>query len=417
MTEHDVKQEVRVAFEPGDPQACRFEDNGIIQFNLAAFFEGDGVDWRRLNAAIQDLAKAAGEDGREIVFNRAFSNAEKSFLEELKRGNITREMCEQLKIAMAHFVGATKPYKFKQWLRTPHIPMFRTVSDRNILRYGNVELRVLENYLLRRGELMEALEALATKSEDSDLYAAPKLSSHLSADDPDWCLRRLMTNAGFYLDENVETAKQDLEDWCEAYLGALVSDRLIALHLPFSLTVQHYLWTERQQEFSFCQYPGPFDFYETLKDETVLFVSPLARFVNEQVKTGNLWRLYTDYEMPAYELTAIEAPVSTWPNRPHGGWGESFRALCKDVDEAYETRPFSVFVASCGCYGLPLCRYVSETYGCRTLYLGNMANALFGVKQASTENFMAGRTNPDIWVRGDLSKFANLSKIDGGRYV
>ncbi|MGB3627389.1 MAG: hypothetical protein WA989_16270 [Henriciella sp.] len=413
------QQEVQVVFLPDEASDYVPSGKGVTLLNLAAFLGQDGVDWRRIHSTVDALAGSPEATGGKTVFNRGFSEVERGFVEQLKQGRVSLETCEQLKIAMAQYVGATKDHERKDWLATPHITPFRKVRDGNVLRYGNVELRVIENYLIRRDELFSALEKIAGQTDEASMYKEAAFSSHLSADDPNWCLRRLMTNAGFYLSEDIEQAKKDLAEWCERYLEALVSDTLVAnpVHFPFCFSIQHHLWTQDGQTFDYCTYPGPFEFYEWLAGQNVLFVSPLARFVNEQVQSGNLWRLYKDYEMPEFALKAIEAPVSTWPNRPGGGWGESFEALCKSIDAEFEAQPFDIFVASCGCYGLPVSRYVSQKHGCRAFYLGNMTNALFGVKQNSTANFMADRANADMWIRGDLSKFANISRIDGGRYV
>jgi hypothetical protein len=130
-----------------------------------------------------------------------------------------------------------------------------------------------------------------------------------------------------------------------------------------------------------------------------------------------LRKLYKNFDVPEFALRAIPAWISIWPNRPHDDWTCTFERMCEALDAEYGKRPFDTFVASCGCYGLPICDYARVEHGCRVLYLGNYSHAFFGVMQNATRDFMKGHLNPEMWVQSDLARFPNLARIEHGRYV
>jgi hypothetical protein len=159
--------------------------------------------------------------------------------------------------------------------------------------------------------------------------------------------------------------------------------------------------------------PDRHQIYDSLAGKDVLFVSPLAHIVNGQVSSGRLKGLYRNYELPPFSLRAVPAWISTWPNRPHENWRETFRRMCDAVDAAHRERPFDVFIASCGCYGLPISDFARSQYGCSTLYIGHAAHTLFGLFPNPSNQAI----NPEMWAEGDLDRYTNVAKIDGGRYV
>jgi len=161
---------------------------------------------------------------------------------------------------------------------------------------------------------------------------------------------------------------------------------------------------------------GVYDFYESVQNKEVLFASPLAQLVREQAASGRLQKLYKDFEVPLFSVRTVQAWISTWPNRPHSSWSDTFGRLCEAIEQEYRAKPFEVFVASCGCYGLPLCDFVRNRYGCSVLYIGHFSHVAFGVGCES--RWANARTpNPENWVHSDLGRYPNMDRIDRGRYV
>jgi hypothetical protein len=290
----------------------------------------------------------------------------------------------------------------------------------SLVRYGNVELRVIQNFLLdparQRAEL-DSLTGLMDREEA--MYAPSRAASYLDGDDFDWNLRRLMTNAGFYASTASGTAGKALEKWAEAYVSALGDSHLVWHNdfSPYYLKIQRALWLRSGKMPTYVAAPNVFTIYDNIRGRAVLFLSPLAHLVRAQVDSGRLWNLYLDYKIPEFSLRALDAWISTWPNRPHSDWTETFEQLCESVDYAHAKKPFEVFIASCGCYGLPICDYVRRRYGCSVLYIGNFAHVLFGIRQRATRDYLSGRVNSEMWMDSDLRRFPNVERIDGGRYV
>lgn len=106
-------------------------------------------------------------------------------------------------------------------------------------------------------------------------------------------------------------------------------------------------------------------------------------------RTGLAFELFTDLVIQPYGLRCIEAPVSVYPNRPGGGFEDSLDRTLEQIERAYRQKPFAVFTAACGAYGLPLCEAVKQRYGVSCVYVGNLMHAYFGVLQRTSLDWRA----------------------------
>lgn len=286
-------------------------------------------------------------------------------------------------------------------------------------RYGNVELRVLENWLQdREGLLVEYRKVMEQHSDEDYMYCDQASRHWLSSDDKNYNLRKLMTNAGFY--PGLVDGEEDLNCWAEEFLAALAASKSLfsyPMAYPFYFATQGHLFAKCGVIADYIKFPQPEAFYAMLAEHDVLFVTPFAAEVGENFATGQLFQLYTDIVMPTFSLRTLKSHVSTYPNRPHGSWRETYQSLIDDIDKAYRERPFSLFFAASGCYGMPLCRYVYKRYGCASVYYGNHLNTLFGVRMACNEDFLTGRRNLQYWAHSRLGEVKNMNRIDGGRYT
>jgi len=289
-----------------------------------------------------------------------------------------------------------------------------------LVRYGNVELRVLQNYFLDPEGQRIALDGILGGIDNDDfMYAEKAAAGYLGGHDFSWNLRRLMTNAGFYVMRSPGQAHRVLVEWAERYAEALKNNCLVWHNnfYPYYLKIELTLWLKFGVLPNYVRVPSVFGIYDAMRGREVVFMSPMAHLAREQLDSGRLQKLYLDYEVPPFSLRALGAWISTWPNRPHGDWSETFGRLCESVEATYAASPFELFIASCGCYGLPICNYVRERFGCRILYIGNFSHVLFGIRQATTREFMIGRINAGMWLDGDLGRYPNVDRIDGGRYL
>ena len=294
------------------------------------------------------------------------------------------------------------------------------------LRYGNVELRVIESFFRYKDEgvIKNALEIVRSINDENFIY---EIMSHgidrwLSSGDLSFNIKALMTNAGFYFSENLETATSDILNWINCYINALLTSNAKLFPYPpcypFFLNVQKGLsGINPSYAPSYLHFPDPKKFFSMLKGRKVLILSPFKDEINRMLSEHRLRNLYDEFVIEDIVFHVIEAPISTYPNRPNNGWSDTYNQLKQNISYAMASCKFDIFLASCGCYGLPIVSHVYHTYDCTSVYYGNFLNTLFGIRQNCSIDFEKGRIKDHLRISGDLSKFKNVSLIDGGRYV
>jgi hypothetical protein len=113
-------------------------------------------------------------------------------------------------------------------------------------RYGNVELRVLENWLQdREGLLVEYRKVMEQRSDEDYMYCDQASRHWLSSDDKNYNLRKLMTNAGFY--PGLVDGEEDLNCWAEEFLAALAASKSLfsyPMAYPFYFATHGHLFAK-----------------------------------------------------------------------------------------------------------------------------------------------------------------------------
>jgi hypothetical protein len=339
---------------------------------------------------------------------------------QVGRPELTLPAIDRLRSAIATFlVFFHQSTIVDHWLPANY-PKTDVFSQRCVLRYGNVELQALESYLEFPDLTQKALfDVMQSVDDEAAMYAPGRQKNHLSGDDIHRNIRKLITNAGFYAGGSHVDVWNGFVHWAEAYKGGLKASALASYPpaYPFYFKTQRLNWESDGAQANYVAHPNAFEFYEMLAGKRVLFVSPLAHLASEQVTSGRIRRLYKDYETPEFNVVGLAAPLSTWPNRPDKDWLTSYNRMCATVDEQCAAQSFDVFVASCGCYGVPVCSYVAQKHSLPCLYLGNITNNYFGILQNATLGVYSERRNEEMWVKSDLGRYANVAQIDGGRYV
>jgi hypothetical protein len=393
--------------------------SGIIWFNVAAF---RSMPLRQMRLAVSESFDRAREfakhSGGTLIASAEFKACTDDLIEHISHPELGDEALKGILNILTEYRWQGRSAPGKPPPATGRYPDYNIEDHPSLLRYGIVELRVIENYLLDPSAQRAAIERIVRYSDDEEkMYAPSNAARYLTADDAEWNLRRLMTNAGFYVGPDARSAWQIFCNWADAYIAGLRSSHLAwhngasyyfirpqrALHERFGL-VPRYL-----------RAPDVRKIYANLKGRDVLFVSPMAHIVREQVTSGRLWKLYGNFQVPDFSIRAIPAWMSTWPNRPHADWSESFRRMQDAIDDAHREKPFNVFVSSCGCYGVPISEYVRARYGCAVLYVGNFAHTVFGIQGAQQQPEKGAVS--EMWAKSDLNRYANVHKIDGGRYI
>lgn len=415
---------------PGQADRLLATSDGQLQLNVAAFL-GLTKEKRQkaLGLSFERANQIAAEGHRELVlcgdfrpfvtdFRRVIDDPE--FDDPVIDNMLTVIAGYQSRVKLAKQAGAKESSKSIKHHLEDDYPEYEVGKHAALVRYGVVELRVVQNYLLDRESLRLALQDIIRKLDDEKrMYEPGSPTNYLVADDPDFNLRTLMTNAGFYVQPDIASAWRALECWAEGYISALRSSYL-AWHngfAPYYLKIQRAIRRQYSVVPQYVRSPNPFKIYDSLRDKKVLFLSALAHLAQDQVTSGRIHKLYKHRDVPGFSLRGIQAWISTWPNRPHADWYETFQRTCEMIEMEYRREPFDIFVAACGCYGLPVCDFVRKRFGCAVLYVGHFSNVIFGIRPGRDPDYMKERVNREMWVSSDLQRFPNMARIDGGRYV
>ncbi|WP_226576861.1 hypothetical protein [Acuticoccus sediminis] len=287
------------------------------------------------------------------------------------------------------------------------------------VRVGPTELGALWSYHNDRVGALEAAVRVAEDAERLKLTDAPTI--HI--DEPGWPrldaynnILRLSRNAGWYSTPSL--AREAFADWAQRYTDAIRRGRIFDAFLPHLATMAPFIdelagnvsasWTDRS-------------FIRRLDGARVVLVSVYADVIQSNFASGGLHRLWEDAEVPfrLQHVETVRAPVSVFPNMPRESWSQSFQDVLEQSREAVRRSEADLFIASCGCYGLPLIEAVAREDGVASLCMGHHINTFFGVQSKSSENTSLYKSAPNSphWVHPDLSQIKGLGSIDGGRYA
>lgn len=139
------------------------------------------------------------------------------------------------------------------WNGTPLFLDYDIGRFPSVSRYEKVKLCVVENFLWDADALKNALEVVVEKCRDEDkMYETVKRSAKFAHDEPDFNLRRLMTNAGFWVGSDPGAAWRVFKDWVERYIAALCNPTL-CWHNSRAF---HYLPIQNASSINMEQYPN-----------------------------------------------------------------------------------------------------------------------------------------------------------------
>lgn len=286
------------------------------------------------------------------------------------------------------------------------------------VRMGNVEAWALSSYLIDRQACLTAAGNAAqildiTANDFDEVGSKSQWWPRTNAVEN---ILRLNSNAGWYADPG--SGRAEFGDWAERYLGALRAGNIISCHSNDDLLklaamspelgeLQPAAWTEQA-------------FFQAIDGRSVLLVSPFAAQISSQFKTGAVNRIWAAQGITArlQSLETIEPPMSVWPYRPDKDWSESFLRLEEQCLARLEKSGADFFIASCGCYGLPLVHSINQSSAVTSVYNGHVINMFFGIVTQAFLNYSFFANAPsELFVDGDLEKrYEFIGRIDAGRY-
>jgi hypothetical protein len=291
------------------------------------------------------------------------------------------------------------------------------------IRGGNVELKVVENMISGQigEEFCPNFSSMSIDSKNSiKIPVSNSDKSHwMDTSDINQNIADLMTNAGWY--PNAEFDINELRVWAnlyfEAYLNADVIFRYPGIDL-YECALEHLKISYLGSGFSYSNFPQREKFYELLEGQSVLFLTPFAAEVKGLFDTGRIQSLWTDLKLPKFQLEVINSPMSIYPNRPGESWLNTFANIQESVRLSFAQNKHSLFLASAGSYGLPICNFVYSEFKIASVYGGNYINYLFGVRQNATENdHYSDKRDLSNWAVSMLGSIAGLNRVDDGRYI
>jgi hypothetical protein len=185
--------------------------------------------------------------------------------------------------------------------------------------------------------------------------------------------------------------------WIDAYAGAFSTCTVIEGHnemfLPF---MGRDLGPDSGDFVRFSEN----EFFGMLADRSVVFTSAYAPDLQRYHDEGHLSALWAALGVtrPMRSLKTLQAPFSIWPYYPDEGWAATFEQVAAEAEAAIEETGADVFLASAGCYGMPLVAHVSRRFPhVLALNYGHHVNTCFGVKSNNSSILDArGIKAPDI---------------------
>jgi hypothetical protein len=293
-------------------------------------------------------------------------------------------------------------------------------ENKLLIRTGVVELRAINSYLYGDKQLItKALENICVNYRDEDyIYKQPF---------PHWItlahtqiayesyLKTSMTAAGFYFDEsNVDDALENLDFFSNGYKEAILNSDYL-MHWNFLNCYSLDILNEKKQKkkIEYFLYDENSKIYDLLNNKKILLITPFKEKIDKIYKNGNIYKLRKNRNLENIDLVTIEAFLTTYPNKKHNNFKQTFEYYCKMIDKEFENENFDIFTCAAGAYGLLLCNYVHKKYNITSLYMGHIINYIFGIRGES--NNITGRT--EYYEKSDLNdRYKNIEKIEGNRY-
>lgn len=318
-------------------------------------------------------------------------------------------------IVKLYFVQHSSQYNIVK--NTTRLPSVLKINDHPIkaVRFGIVELWALRNWIRDRPGSLQAAEIAS-----SFLFHKSEI---MGVKEPAWPrenpvnnVLRLSTNAGFYA--TPEKAASAFDDWAERYYNALIDGCIINCEKVMSLFHEIISHDEHRFSLIYARMPAPKDFYRSLNGKSVLFLTAYFDELRESYNDGRMFKLYSDVSGIEFRFRSIPAPMSVHPSRPHESWSETYEKIVIQIDDLIRNDPPDIFIASAGCYGLPIVDHVFNVWGISSYYFGHMGNVCFGVLSRPLLNSHEETLLVENWIRSSLGeKYPQLSRVDAGRYT
>jgi hypothetical protein len=286
------------------------------------------------------------------------------------------------------------------------------------VRVGSIELHAIATFLNNPTYAESVLNSVVPYLVKNQVDIIPFKARQRSWPRNDFleCLISLWTNAGWY--DKSEAPADCFKQFVEEYLRGIESGYLFNTYLSELQLLSPHLNIEEKNIISW----STADFFRKINNKKILFVTPFASQINNSFQSGKLDCLYKDLGIDvSFDLICIEADITTYPNGDDDSWSETFSLMKSNVDNVLSSNiNIEFFIASCGCYGIPIATHVNKLHSITSIYFGHVANYYFGIMTNAFKNYKLNNkdNSSKYWTQGDLStRFKNIGIIDGGRYI
>jgi len=290
------------------------------------------------------------------------------------------------------------------------------MTNKLIIRPGIIELRACN--LTHHPIIIESLTALSNHIHDNKYVreTAKKgldnwLSTRHDRKNYEHILSDLMTNAGFYISDDVTAAIDNFYFFKDKYTHAIVNADYI-MQWPFVNCYALNILNEKKKikKVEYINLTDTNNLVMLFNDKSILFVTPFKKLIDSQYTSGNLYKLRRSNNLTRVRLDTIEAFLTTYPNRKHNSFIETYKYYVQEIDAMFAKNKYDIFTCSCGCYGIILCEYVYRTYNVTSVYVGNAINKFFGISFTSADHNV-------YYVKSDLHmRYKDMDKIENNVY-
>jgi hypothetical protein len=327
----------------GKDQPHGFLD-GCFHVNMSLLQFVDLAEWEYFLARAFIASAAARFGGAGYLDDEGISSLERTSYQD----KLTAKVWKLLQALTANFGPAVQ---YEQRLAYPSRLEFR--AGELWVRAGVTELWALWNFLDDSAGAAEAAETVAKRAITAS--GDPK---KFARDDSWWPMTSaennlviLNRNAGWYA--KPQFAAASFAHWALLYERGLSRGNIISTCMSDMLTV-------KTMSEGICRHAiahwNDDAFAALLDGVNVVFVTAFAKQIQENYDSGRLKLLWKDLGFKARikSLRTLPAPMSIFPLYPDDSWSHTFHKLATACRNSVRETDATVFLASCGAYGIPL---------------------------------------------------------------
>jgi hypothetical protein len=228
-------------------------------------------------------------------------------------------------------------------------------------------------------------------------------------------LKMLMTNAGFYIDNNLDSAYNNLLFFTNNYKEGIINSNYL-MDWDFLNFYYFDILNEKKLHNSIKLFNfNPEYIYNILNNKSILFVTPFKDKIDKIYNSGNIYKINKNVNFTNINLITIESFLTTYPNTKHNNFKETFDYYCNEIDKKVSENNINIFTCSSGCYGIPLCNYVYKKHNITSIYIGHTINHYFGI--ISSRDDIHDNINSEFCEISDLNiRYKNIEKIESNMY-